>query len=116
HRFSDAYNKTNVAVGSERGYWTLDLHPKASQNADLRRPSEWYRKDSVCCFQFCEFLQCLARRSIGAAFSERAMLAYHGWRFLYSTAHACAACKGLPPACRSSHAWRPSLSIGNSIT
>jgi len=26
-----------VAVGSERGYWTLDLHPKASRNADLRR-------------------------------------------------------------------------------
>ena len=46
HRFSDAYNKMNVAVGSERGYRTLDLHPKASQNADLRGPSEWYRKDS----------------------------------------------------------------------
>jgi hypothetical protein len=25
-----------VAVGSERGYWILDLHPKASRNADLR--------------------------------------------------------------------------------
>ena len=50
HRFSDAYNKIKrfstverlktkwpyVAVGSERGYWTLDLHPKASRNADLR--------------------------------------------------------------------------------
>src|SRR2546423_15506763 len=46
HRFSDAYNKMNVAVGSERGYRTLDLHPKASQNSDLRGASEWYRKDS----------------------------------------------------------------------
>ena len=28
------------AVGSERGYWILDLHPKASRNADLRgRPN-----------------------------------------------------------------------------
>ena len=26
-----------MAVGSERGYWILDLHPKASRNADLRR-------------------------------------------------------------------------------
>src|SRR5205814_2998198 len=55
HRFSDAYNKIKrefsiverlktkwpyVAVGSESGYWTLDLHPKASRNADLRcRPN-----------------------------------------------------------------------------
>ena len=97
HRFSDAYNKMNVAVGSERGYRTLDLHPKASQNADLRGPSEWYRKDSVCCFQFCEFLQCLTRRSIGAAFSERAMFAYHAGVF----------CIPLPTHARLARDYRP---------
>src|SRR5947207_9682571 len=26
-----------AVCGSERGYWILDLHPKASRNADLRR-------------------------------------------------------------------------------
>ena len=162
-----------MAVGSERGYWILDLHPKASRNADLRgRPNGteripvsrllrliWVREldgaspSATACrshstpredrrsddpaddneesyrFILQKNFPAQPRKRWKHSFPPRRVSGRNRYgrlskhhrrlsclRFLYSTAHACAACKGLPPACRSSHAWRPSLSIGNSIT
>ena len=98
HRFSGAdHPRLNVAVGNARGYKTLDLHSKTGQ-ADFPRPVRMIvGRIPLTASSVANSGNGLARRSIGAAFSERAMLAYHAGVF----------CIPLPTHVRLARDYRP---------